>query len=388
MVSPHPDGPVAQLGARLNGIQEVTGSIPVRSTILRSPIACRASLGRSADCWTRILRQERLRTLTKLRTPLLFPLLCLGLACHEVQRPPELTPARDQDVISDMAFTTDGTELLVGSDDGWLYRLSLAPMRFVQAFRATRGSVSEIALGPGDLAALTTYRKCGVQLVNHKSGRRTGILKDGICGNDANGRPILEPDNIWFDSTSGFLIAEADQTVRFDLISRKAVDTCASRAAGCIFANIPPSKFEVRGSIGHGISYDLHDPRTNMQQRLLLLENGLDIAITEPVVSDSGQWMVVGNGRGVAWVFALPASLGDGPLRLGPDLTLKVHHATGGWGGGAAPYVAFSPDGQLVAIAETLADISVFELPSGTLIGTRALPRRPSRRQLPRSFPD
>jgi putative endonuclease len=29
-------GPVAQLGARLNGIQEVTGSIPVRSTILRS----------------------------------------------------------------------------------------------------------------------------------------------------------------------------------------------------------------------------------------------------------------------------------------------------------------------------------------------------------------
>ena len=25
------DGPVAQLGARLNGIQEVTGSIPVRS---------------------------------------------------------------------------------------------------------------------------------------------------------------------------------------------------------------------------------------------------------------------------------------------------------------------------------------------------------------------
>ena len=27
-----PKGPVAQLGARLNGIQEVTGSIPVRST--------------------------------------------------------------------------------------------------------------------------------------------------------------------------------------------------------------------------------------------------------------------------------------------------------------------------------------------------------------------
>jgi hypothetical protein len=27
-------GPVAQLGARINGIDEVTGSIPVRSTIL------------------------------------------------------------------------------------------------------------------------------------------------------------------------------------------------------------------------------------------------------------------------------------------------------------------------------------------------------------------
>ena len=36
----HPplDGPVAQLGARLNGIQEVTGSIPVRSTIFKSLI--------------------------------------------------------------------------------------------------------------------------------------------------------------------------------------------------------------------------------------------------------------------------------------------------------------------------------------------------------------
>ena len=33
---PQDVGPVAQLGARLNGIQEVTGSIPVRSTILRS----------------------------------------------------------------------------------------------------------------------------------------------------------------------------------------------------------------------------------------------------------------------------------------------------------------------------------------------------------------
>ena len=40
-----PYGPVAQLGARLNGIQEVTGSIPVRSTILRSPFG-RATDGR------------------------------------------------------------------------------------------------------------------------------------------------------------------------------------------------------------------------------------------------------------------------------------------------------------------------------------------------------
>ena len=30
-------GPVAQLGARVNGIHEVTGSIPVWSTNLRSP---------------------------------------------------------------------------------------------------------------------------------------------------------------------------------------------------------------------------------------------------------------------------------------------------------------------------------------------------------------
>ena len=40
-------GPVAQLGARLNGIQEVTGSIPVRSTILRSPFG-RATAGKPA----------------------------------------------------------------------------------------------------------------------------------------------------------------------------------------------------------------------------------------------------------------------------------------------------------------------------------------------------
>ena len=32
-------GPVAQLGARLNGIQEVTGSNPVRSTNLRREAA-------------------------------------------------------------------------------------------------------------------------------------------------------------------------------------------------------------------------------------------------------------------------------------------------------------------------------------------------------------
>jgi hypothetical protein len=32
-------GPVAQLGARLNGIQEVTGSIPVRSTNLSFPVS-------------------------------------------------------------------------------------------------------------------------------------------------------------------------------------------------------------------------------------------------------------------------------------------------------------------------------------------------------------
>ena len=32
----HRRGPVAQLGARMNGIHEVTGSIPVWSTILRS----------------------------------------------------------------------------------------------------------------------------------------------------------------------------------------------------------------------------------------------------------------------------------------------------------------------------------------------------------------
>ena len=44
----HTSGPVAQLGARLNGIQEVTGSIPVRSTILRSPFG-RATDGKPAS---------------------------------------------------------------------------------------------------------------------------------------------------------------------------------------------------------------------------------------------------------------------------------------------------------------------------------------------------
>ena len=37
-VRPHPSGPVAQLGARMNGIHEVTGSIPVWSTISKSLI--------------------------------------------------------------------------------------------------------------------------------------------------------------------------------------------------------------------------------------------------------------------------------------------------------------------------------------------------------------
>jgi hypothetical protein len=41
-----PCGPVAQLGARMNGIHEVTGSIPVWSTTLRSPEPARATGGR------------------------------------------------------------------------------------------------------------------------------------------------------------------------------------------------------------------------------------------------------------------------------------------------------------------------------------------------------
>lgn len=49
------DGPVAQLGARLNGIQEVTGSIPVRSTnppslppMMSLENSCRSVLHRSS----------------------------------------------------------------------------------------------------------------------------------------------------------------------------------------------------------------------------------------------------------------------------------------------------------------------------------------------------
>jgi hypothetical protein len=49
------DGPVAQLGARLNGIQEVTGSIPVRSTILPSSLddlaRCLCTLGQRKLRW-------------------------------------------------------------------------------------------------------------------------------------------------------------------------------------------------------------------------------------------------------------------------------------------------------------------------------------------------
>ena len=37
-------GPVAQLGARLNGIQEVTGSIPVRSTSLSPELTLKREL--------------------------------------------------------------------------------------------------------------------------------------------------------------------------------------------------------------------------------------------------------------------------------------------------------------------------------------------------------
>ena len=45
-----PGGPVAQLGARLNGIQEVTGSNPVRSTNLLLASTCSPA---SAPKWRR-----------------------------------------------------------------------------------------------------------------------------------------------------------------------------------------------------------------------------------------------------------------------------------------------------------------------------------------------
>ena len=48
-VRPSPtSGPVAQLGARMNGIHEVTGSIPVWSTILRSPTASFGSVNQAS----------------------------------------------------------------------------------------------------------------------------------------------------------------------------------------------------------------------------------------------------------------------------------------------------------------------------------------------------
>ena len=52
-------GPVAQLGARLNGIQEVTGSIPVRSTILRSPAASFGSVNQARRCQANTRRMPR-----------------------------------------------------------------------------------------------------------------------------------------------------------------------------------------------------------------------------------------------------------------------------------------------------------------------------------------
>src|SRR3954447_22292669 len=73
------DGPVAQLGARLNGIQEVTGSIPVRSTTLRSPapvselrVASHPSLSISGErCPLSELTsgQRRVSTVAALRQP-------------------------------------------------------------------------------------------------------------------------------------------------------------------------------------------------------------------------------------------------------------------------------------------------------------------------------
>ena len=62
--SAFPRGPVAQLGARLNGIQEVTGSIPVRSITLHrrqlNDFGARRELRRGLQRLHRL--EERLRS--------------------------------------------------------------------------------------------------------------------------------------------------------------------------------------------------------------------------------------------------------------------------------------------------------------------------------------
>src|SRR3954471_18668849 len=73
-----PNGPVAQLGARLNGIQEVTGSIPVRSTILRSrALTPKRELRLGKPCEGGLLGLLRSRALTPKRE------LRLGKPCEE-----------------------------------------------------------------------------------------------------------------------------------------------------------------------------------------------------------------------------------------------------------------------------------------------------------------
>src|SRR6188508_3520527 len=52
------DGPVAQLGARLNGIQEVTGSIPVRSTISK-PLILNSGNATQIFSWNRSCGEGR-----------------------------------------------------------------------------------------------------------------------------------------------------------------------------------------------------------------------------------------------------------------------------------------------------------------------------------------
>ena len=54
------DGPVAQLGARLNGIQEVTGSIPVRSTTPSFPNCGYGRSNKAVSVERNSLRKERL----------------------------------------------------------------------------------------------------------------------------------------------------------------------------------------------------------------------------------------------------------------------------------------------------------------------------------------